>query len=63
MTNQRLGLTVSSYLGSTEDPVGLDVQMGSLQDGTGYPARITLDAKAQNLKVTVESSGYRKVGP
>jgi hypothetical protein len=62
-TSRLLGLTVSSYLGSPDDPVGLDVQMGSLQDGTGYPARITLDAQAQKLSVTIENSGYRKVGP
>jgi len=37
--------------------------MGSLQDGTGYPARITLDTQAQKLSVTIENSGYRKVGP
>jgi hypothetical protein len=63
VTNTLLGLAVSSYLGSPEDPVGLDVQMGSLQDGTGYPARITLDTQAQKLSVTIENSGYRKVGP
>jgi hypothetical protein len=59
VTNRLLALTVSSYLGSPEDPVGLDVQMGSLEDGAGYPARITLDAQAQKLKVTIENSGYR----
>jgi hypothetical protein len=62
-TNRLLGLAVTSYLGSPEEPVGLDVRMGSLPDGTGYPARIVLDVKAQKLSVTVENSGYRKVGP
>ena len=56
-------LAVSSYMGSPEEPVGLDVRMGSLPAGTGYPARIVLDAKAQNLSVTVENSGYRKAAP
>jgi hypothetical protein len=62
-TNSLLGLAVSSYMGSPEEPVGLDVRMASLPDGTGYPARIVLDVKAQKLSVTVENSGYRKVGP
>lgn len=39
------------------------LRLGSLQDGTGYPARITLDTQAQKLSVTIENSGYRKVGP
>jgi hypothetical protein len=63
VTNRLLVLTVSSYLGTPDDPVGLNVQMGSLQDGTGYPARISLDAQAQKLNVTIENSGYRKLGP
>lgn len=62
-TNRLLGLAVSSYMGSPEEPVGLDVRMASLPDGTGYPARIVLDVKVQKLSVTIENSGYRKVGP
>ena len=62
-TNGLLGLAVASYLGTPEEPVGLDVRMGSLPDGTGYPARIVLDVKAQKLSVTVENSGYRKAVP
>ncbi len=62
-TNGLLGLAVTSYLGTPEEPVGLEVRMASLPDGTGYPARTVLDVKAQKLNVTVENSGYRKVGP
>lgn len=59
--NRVLGLSVSTFLGSPEDPVGLDVRFANLVDGTGYPARVTLDAKAKNVTVAVENTGYRKL--
>jgi len=31
-----------------------------LNDGTTYASDITLDAKAKELKVAVQNSGYRK---
>jgi len=61
-TNRLLGLRVSTYLDSAEDPVGLVVDMAGLDDGTGYPARIGLEAKAKQMDVTIENSGYRKGG-
>ena len=39
----------------------LDVRMSQLKDGTTYPSDMTLDAKAKNLKVAVQNSGYRKM--
>lgn len=59
-TNRLLGLGVSSYLDSPDDPVRLDVGMGVLPDGTIYTAKTVLDAKAKGLTVTVENTGYRK---
>ena len=61
LTNNRpLGVKVSSYLEDAKDKVTLDVRMGQLNDGTTYPSNVTLEAKAKNLKVTVQNSGYRK---
>ena len=42
--------------------VTLNVEMGALPGGTGYTAQTTLDAKATNVKVVIQNSGYRPVG-
>ena len=60
-TNRLLGIDVASYLDSPQDAVQLDVAMGVLPDGTIYAARSVLDAKAKDITVTVENSGYRKI--
>ena len=60
-TNRLLGVGVSSYLDSPEDPVRLDVGMDVLPDGTIYTAKTVLDAKAQDLTVTVENAAYSKI--
>lgn len=59
-TNQILGLNVASYLTDAKDAVTLDVKMANLPDGTGFPATIALDGKAQQIKVTVTNSEYKK---
>ena len=60
--NRPLSLKVATYLDDAKDAVILDVRMGQLNDGTTYPSDITLDAKAKELKVAVQNSGYRKSG-
>ena len=60
VSNRPLGMKVSTYLEDAKDAVTLDVRMGQLNDSTTYASNITLDAKAKNLKVTVQNSGYRK---
>ena len=59
-TNQILGLSVASYLTDVKDAVTLTVTMSALLDGTGYPASITLDGVAKQIKVMVTNSGYKK---
>ena len=59
-TNRLLGTHVSSYLDTTEDAVQLDVVMDVLPDGTIYTAKSILKAKAKDLTVTVDNSGYRR---
>ena len=60
VNNHALGVKVSTYLDDAKDAVTLDARMGQLNDGTTYASGITLDAKAKNLTVTVQNSGYRK---
>jgi hypothetical protein len=61
LVNSRLlSVKVATYLDDAKDAVTLDVRMGQLSDGTSYASDITLDAKAKNLKVAVQNSGFRK---
>lgn len=62
-TNRLLAVTVASYLDSPQDAIALNVTMSVLPDGTIYPARSSLDAKAKGLNVTVENAGYRRIAP
>jgi len=62
VSNRPLGLKVSTYLDDAKDAVTLDVSMGRLSDGTSYASTIVLEAKAKNLTVNVQRSGYRKTG-
>jgi hypothetical protein len=52
-------LNVATYLDKPEDAVTLEVRFATLADGSSYTARTTLDAKAKNIRVIVENSGYR----
>ncbi len=61
MTNQRLlGLQVATYIGTPKDPVSLTITLSTFPDGTIYPAKVTLVAKAKKVTVTLENSGFRK---
>ena len=55
-------VNVATYLEEKEDAVTLDVRFGTLTDGTGFPARTTLAAKAKNITVVIENSGHRPMG-
>jgi len=59
-TNRPLGFGVDTYIDDAKDAVVLAVTVGTLPDGTGYADKITLDAKAKEIQVTVTNSGYRK---
>jgi len=50
---------VATYLEKKSDTVTLDVRFATLADGTSYASQTTLDAKAKNIRVIVENSGYR----
>ncbi len=54
-------LNLSTYLDTPEDAVTLDVRFATLTDGTSHVAQTTLEAKAKNIRVVIENSGYRPV--
>ncbi len=57
--NRLTALDVSTYLGQPSSPVTLNGKLATLNDGTTYPANLTLGLPAEKLSVTVANSGYR----
>ena len=53
-------LSVNTYMGEAKDAVTLQVQMGSLPDGTNYAQQTVLNAVAKELTVTTTNSNYQK---
>ena len=61
-SSQLLGVRVSSYLDTPEDPVTLNATFATFTDGkTSYAKQVMLDAPAKQLQVEVQNSGYRKM--
>ena len=60
-SSRLLGLGVKSYLDKPEDTVTLAVTMNTLPDGALYAAQTTLEAKAKNITVVIQNSGYKPV--
>jgi hypothetical protein len=56
------GLKIDTYMGEEKDAVTLQVQMGSLPDGTNYEQQTVLNATAKQLVVTTTNSNYQKLG-
>lgn len=62
-TTKRIkGLNIDTYMGEEKDAVTLQVQMGSLPDGTNYEQQTVLNATAKKLVVTTTNSNYQKIG-
>ena len=57
--NRPLEAKVSSYLESKEDAVTLDVRCSTLDNSATYTSTIVLEARAKNLTVNGQNSGYR----
>ena len=57
--NRLLGVNVNTYMDKPDDAVTLAVQFGTLDDGTTYTAQTTLDAKAKEMQVVIQNTGYR----
>jgi len=54
-------LNIETYMGTAKDKVALQVQMGTLPDGTSYPEQTVLNASAKGLTVTTTNSNYQKL--
>lgn len=54
-------LSIDTYMGEEKDKVTLQVQMGSLPDGTNYAQQTVLNASAKNLSVTTTNSNYQRL--
>jgi hypothetical protein len=61
-TKKISGLNINTYMGEEKDAVTLQVQMGSLPDGTNYEQQTVLNATAKQLVVTTTNSNYQKLG-
>jgi hypothetical protein len=61
-TNTIAGISVATYLDKTSDTVTLDVEFGALADGTSYQSQTTFVAKAKNIQVVIQNSGYKPLG-
>lgn len=59
-TKKITGLSVNSYMGDAKDAITLQVQMGSLPDGTNYVQQSVLNASAKEISVTTTNSDYQK---
>jgi hypothetical protein len=55
-------LSIDTYMGQEKDVVTLQVQMGSLPDGTNYTQQTILSAAAKQLVVKTTNSNYQKLG-
>jgi hypothetical protein len=54
-------LNINTYMGQEKDAVTLQVQMGSLPDGTNHAQQTVLNATAKQLVVTTTNSNYQKL--
>jgi hypothetical protein len=57
-----VSLSVNTYMDDPKDAVTLQVQMGTLPDGTSYDQQSILNATAKQLVVTTTNSHYQKLG-
>jgi hypothetical protein len=60
-TKKIVNLNVNTYMGQAKDAVTLQVQMGSLPDGTNYAQQTVLNASAKQLVVTTTSFNYQSL--
>jgi hypothetical protein len=57
-----ISVSVQTYMGQSKDAVTLQIQMGSLPDGTNYVQQSVLNAVAKQLIVTTTNSNYQMIG-
>lgn len=60
VNNRILGVHVATSLDSA--PVNLDITFAAFPDGTIHTSAVKLDAKAQEVTVDIQNTGYRNTG-
>ena len=60
--NRITGVQIQTYIESPKDSVSLNVFYSTFPDGTIYPDKTILNAPAKQIQVSIQNSGYRKVG-
>lgn len=60
--NRLTAIALATYLDKADEPVLLSVRFATLNDGTSYAARTTLDATEKQIRVVIENSGHRPMG-
>ena len=63
-TNARkiTSMNIQTYMSEKKDGVTLQVQMGSLPDGTNFTQQTILNASEKHISVTTTNSDYRRLG-
>ena len=61
--NRILALGVETYIEDAEDAVSFTVTFGELDSGVSYQSEVVLDAPSQNVTLTVQNSGHRRLTP
>ncbi len=54
-----MAVAVNTYVDNPAEKVIFDVKYNALPDGTQYAGMTTLDARAKEVKVTIENSGFK----
>jgi hypothetical protein len=60
VANKLMGVAVTTTIEGGKEPVKFAARYQALADGTGYPAKTTLEAKEMDVTIVVENSGYEK---
>jgi len=63
--NTLKGVSIASFVEEekAKNPVSAKVAYATLPDGTTYAGKEVLDVAAQDLKIDIENSGYKKLAP
>ena len=61
VANRILAINVATYVENPDDTVSLTVTFGELEGGISYQSETILEAPSQNVTVTIQNSGHRRL--
>ena len=56
---QIVGVQIASYMNDPKDAMKLNVQMGSLPDGTSHVSNLDIDGVSKQLNIAILNSNYQ----